>query len=95
MIKVKRKSAARHDHCQELTDKILAALEAGTKPWQKPWDPSKAAGPSAPMNAVSARCYKGINTLVLGMSPLAFASGDPRWCTYKQASDQGWQVRRG
>ena len=21
--------------------------------------------------------------------------GDPRWMTYKQASDQGWQVRKG
>jgi antirestriction protein ArdC len=29
------------------------------------------------------------------MSPLAFESGDPRWATYKQAEDRGWQVRKG
>jgi antirestriction protein ArdC len=29
------------------------------------------------------------------MSTLAFASGDPRWATYKQAEDRGWQVRKG
>ena len=29
------------------------------------------------------------------MSPLAFMSGDPRWATYKQAADRGWQVRKG
>jgi antirestriction protein ArdC len=39
--------------------------------------------------------YRGINTLTLGMSPLAFASGDPRWATYRQAEEHGWQVRKG
>jgi antirestriction protein ArdC len=29
------------------------------------------------------------------MSPLAFSSGDPRWATYKQAEERGWQVRKG
>ena len=29
------------------------------------------------------------------MSPLAFSSGDPRWATYKQAAERGWQVRKG
>ena len=28
------------------------------------------------------------------MSPLAFTSNDPRWSTYKQAADRGWQIRR-
>ena len=32
---------------------------------------------------------------MLGMSALAFSSGDPRWATYKQAEDRGWQVRKG
>jgi antirestriction protein ArdC len=27
------------DHYQEVTDRIIAALEAGTPPWRKPWDP--------------------------------------------------------
>ena len=29
------------------------------------------------------------------MSPLAFASNDPRWCSYRQAAARGWQVRKG
>ena len=28
--------AQRRDHYQELTDKIIAALEAGTAPWRRP-----------------------------------------------------------
>ncbi len=48
-----------------------------------------------PVNGATGRRYRGINTLVLGMSTLAFASNDPRWCTYKQAAERGWQIRRG
>ena len=38
--------------------------------------------------------YRGVNLFVLGMSPLAFTSGDPRWCSYRQAAARGWQVRK-
>jgi len=86
---------ARRDHYQEVTDRIIAALEAGTPPWRRPWDPDKAGGPAMPCNATTGQRYRGINVLTLGMSALAFSSGDPRWATYKQAAEQGWQVRRG
>src|ERR1700688_4691321 len=83
------------DHYQEVTDRIIEALEAGTPPWRKPWDPDKAGGPAMPRNAMTGQRYRGINVLTLGMSTLAFASGDPRWATYKQAEARGWQVRKG
>ena len=83
------------DHYQEVTDRIIAALEAGTPPWRRPWDPDKAGGPAMPRNAATGQRYRGINVLTLGMSRLAFSSGDPRWATYKQAEDRGWQVRQG
>jgi antirestriction protein ArdC len=83
------------DHYQEVTDRIIAALESGTPPWRRPWDPDKAGGPAMPRNATTGHRYRGINVLTLGMSALAFSSGDPRWATYKQAEDRGWQVRKG
>ena len=83
------------DHYQEVTDRVIAALEAGTPPWRKPWDPDKAGGPAMPRNAATGQRYRGINVLTLGMSAQAFISGDPRWATYKQAEDRGWQVRKG
>jgi antirestriction protein ArdC len=83
------------DHYQEVTDRIIAALEAGTPPWRRPWDPDKAGGPAMPRNAATGHRYRGINVLTLGMSPLAFTSGDPRWATYKQSEERGWQVRKG
>jgi antirestriction protein ArdC len=93
-----RASRARHvprDHYQDVTDRIIAALEAGTPPWRRPWDPDKAGGPAVPRNAATGQRYRGINTLILGMSSLAFTSGDPRWATYKQSEERGWQVRKG
>ena len=91
----KTTATAPRDHYAEVTSQVIAALEAGTPPWRRPWDPDKAGGPSMPRNATTGARYRGINVLTLGMSPLAFTSGDPRWATYKQAADRGWQVRKG
>ena len=83
------------DHYAEVTAQIIAAFEAGTPPWRQPWDNAKAGGAMMPQNAVTRDRYRGINTVILGMSPMAFTSGDPRWATYKQAAERGWQVRKG
>ena len=83
------------DHYAAVTDQVIAALEAGTPPWRCEWDPEKAGGPCMPCNAATGARYRGVNTLVLGMSPLAFGSGDPRWATYRQSAERGWQVRKG
>jgi antirestriction protein ArdC len=90
-----RPNCTPRDHYQEVTDRIIASLEEGTPPWRRPWDPDKAGGPAMPRNATTGQRYRGINVLTLGMSALAFTSGDPRWATYKQAEDRGWQVRKG
>src|ERR1700709_346471 len=81
----------RRDHYQEVTDQIIAALKAGTRPWRQPW---KSGSPGLPINATTGRPYHGINVLVLAMTSFALG-GDPRFCSYKQASDRGWQVRHG
>ena len=88
-------NGAPRDHYQDVTNRIIEALEAGTPPWRRPWDPDKAGGPAMPRNATTGQRYRGINVLTLGMSTLAFSSGDPRWATYKQAEERGWQVRKG
>lgn len=69
---------------------FVKALEAGTAPWQRPYERSQAGG--LPMNPTTGKRYRGINAMWLNMvSP----SEDPRWLTYRQAEEQGWQVRRG
>jgi antirestriction protein ArdC len=85
----------RRDHYQELTDKIIAALEAGVVAWRRPWDPTACGGSNMPVNVATDHRYRGVNLFLLSMSPLAFTSGDPRWCSYRQAAARGWQVRKG
>src|SRR5579883_724596 len=86
---------ARRDPMQEFADRIVAELERGVKPWVRPWDAEKAGGPQAPFNPVTGKRYHGINVLILGMDMRAFQTGDPRWMTYQQAQEKGWQVRKG
>jgi antirestriction protein ArdC len=94
-MKTHDRAGSRRDLYQDITDRIVAAIEEGTPPWRRPWDPDKCGGPAMPRNAVSGHRYRGMNVLTLGMSPLAFMSSDPRWAMYKQAAERGWQVRGG
>lgn len=75
---------------QALTERIIEALENGTAPWVKPWDENKPIT-GIPYNVVSERGYHGGNSLWLQCQ----AFDDPRWCTYKQAQEKGWQVNKG
>lgn len=74
---------------RELTNQVIEQLEAGTAPWIKPWNPDLAPIGS-PHNAVTGRPYQGGNHLWLSCQSYA----DNRWCTYRQAQEQGWQVRK-
>lgn len=81
----------RRDHYQEVTTRIVAALEAGTRPWRQPWIDG---APGMPVNGATGRRYHGINVVILATTAFALG-GDPRFCSYKQAADRGWQVRKG
>ena len=73
----------------EFAEKIVAQLEAGTAPWQRPWQPGNAN--LAPHNPVSGTVYKGVNRLNLAMSGF----DDPRWLTFRQANEQGYSIIAG
>ena len=87
-------AAKPRDFRQEVTDRIIGMLEKGVAPWQKPWNPGEASL-GMPKNPTTDRNYRGGNALHLMATALQRGYSDPRWMTYKQASDQGWQVRRG
>jgi len=70
-----------------VTGKILDALDRGAAPWQKPWNSSVA----RPINAVSGKPYRGINTILLGMC----GEADPRWLTFRQVESLGGRVKKG
>jgi putative DNA primase/helicase len=76
------------DFAQQLADKLVEQLKEGTAPWQQPWTEGQAFGP---YNPTTGNRYRGVNILAL----LATQYTDPRWMTYRQAQNQGWQVRAG
>ena len=84
----------KRDFRREVTDRIIAMLESGIAPWQKPWNPAEASV-GMPFNPTTERSYRGGNAIHLMATGLRQAYDDPRWMTYKQAADRGWQVRRG
>jgi antirestriction protein ArdC len=85
---------ALRDFRQEVTDNIVRMLERGVAPWQKPWEPG-ASSLGMPFNPTSERAYRGGNAIHLMATGLQRGYEDPRWMTYKQAADNGWQVSRG
>ena len=82
------------DFRQEVTNDIIRLLEQGVAPWQKPWQPG-AASLGMPMNPTTSKTYRGGNALHLMARGLRKGYSDPRWMTYRQAAEGGWQVRQG
>lgn len=78
----------------DVTERVIAELEAGRLPWVQPWDNGKAAI-GLPRNAGTGRCYSGINVLILWSRLFEKGYGAQRWLTYRQTQALGGHVRRG
>ncbi len=85
----------KQDVYTRVTDTILAALEAGTRPWMQPWNAAHAAGPVSRPLRHNGKPYSGINTLMLWVTAMEKGYAAPIWMTYKQAQELGAQVKKG
>jgi antirestriction protein ArdC len=75
---------------ETITDRIISTLESGKIPWRKEWRTSgKTSG--MPYNLASGKPYRGANVFSL----LCSGYTSQGWCTYKQALELGYQVRKG
>ncbi|ARS66026.1 DUF1738 domain-containing protein [Sinorhizobium meliloti] len=81
------------DTYQRITDTIIEQLEAGTKPWIRPWRGSSR-GSLVPRRATG-EAYRGINVLTLWLASELAGYEENTWMTYRQAQDLGGQVRKG
>ena len=86
-------SLSRTDLHQTITDRIVAALDAGPGPWRRPWQGGAATG--RPRNIASGKPYNGINVLALWAE--AQLQGYPHavWGTYRQWAAASCQVQKG
>jgi antirestriction protein ArdC len=81
---------------QEITDKIIAELEAGRVPWVQPWGSVAAkASLAVPKNAATQRHYSGINVLILWGAVIEHGFSTQNWLTFRQALGLGGNVRKG
>ena len=85
----------KQDLYTRITNRIIAELETGTRPWLKPWNAEHAAGRITRPLRHNGIPYRGINVVTLWMTATARGYACPIWLTYKQAQELGAQVRKG
>ncbi len=74
-----------------ITNTIIDRLEAGVRPWVKPWRPGSG---GRPLRATG-EPYRGINCFWLWLVADSAGYLSRTWMTYKQAQALGAQVREG
>ena len=84
----------KQDVYQRVTAQIIAAIEAGVGTWRMPWHTTGKVAFS-PINAISRKAYRGINTLCLWAAAQSKGYTSGEWATYRQWSERGAQVRKG
>lgn len=83
------------DIYQTITNRIIADLENGVRPWMKPWSTEHGEGRiSLPLRS-NGIPYRGINVLTLWSEAIEKGFGSPHWMTFKQAQELGGHVRKG
>lgn len=87
--------AERKDVYSRVTDRIIADLEQGVRPWMKPWNAEHAAGRITRPLRHNGQPYNGINVLMLWSAAVDRGYAAPIWMTYKQAAEMGAHVRKG
>jgi antirestriction protein ArdC len=73
-----------------VTDQIVAAIEAGAKSGGAAWLTL-----SGMPQRVTGDEYRGINSLILGLTAYATGYSNPTWLTFNQAKALGGMVRKG
>ncbi len=74
---------------ENIANEIIKHIEAGTAPWQKPWQEGRSR--ISAFNPTSGKNYKGMNAIILSMK----GYDDPRWLSYNQASKLDATVKSG
>lgn len=74
---------------QIIAQDFLNALKQEKLPWSACWQQNR------PMNPTTGKLYRGVNALQLSLHSDALGYTDPRWCTFNQAQEKGWRIRKG
>ena len=80
--------ASNIDVYEQVTDQVIAALEAGVAPWRKPWT-----GTDMPLSLSTKKPYRGINLFILAIAGTKYNS--QWWGTFNAIKARGGSVRKG
>ena len=83
------------DVYSRITNKIIADLEQGVRPWHRPWNAEHTAGRITRPLRHNGVAYQGINVVMLWSASVANGYACPIWLTFKQAQQLGGNVRKG
>ncbi|MFN3669575.1 MAG: ArdC family protein [Brevundimonas sp.] len=83
---------ARPDLYTRITDRIVAQLESGVRPWTRPWTASTSV--SRPLRH-DGTPYSGVNVLLLWAEAAERGYSRSTWMTFRQALALGAHVRKG
>lgn len=87
-------SQPRRDLHAEITNRLVAAIEADPGQPSLPWR-RQGGALHIPANALTGNTYRGINIVSLWVAAASRGYATPIWATYQQWAEKGAQVRRG
>ncbi|MBK3666368.1 DUF1738 domain-containing protein [Bradyrhizobium diazoefficiens] len=91
----RKKEQSRTDVYARITDRIVADLENGVRPWVQPWSAGNATGRITRPLRHNGEPYTGMNVLLLWSEGLARGFTSPIWMTFRQSIELGAHVRKG
>ena len=91
----RKEHSDRSDIYSRITDRIIADLEKGVRPWMKPWSSANAAGRVTRPLRHNGQPYSGMNVLLLWSEGIAPGFASQTWMTFKQALQLDAAVRKG
>jgi len=90
-----KKEGGRADIYARITERIVADLEKGVRPWVQPWSSGNANGRITRPLRHNGEPYTGMNVLLLWSEGLARGFTSPIWMTFRQSIELGGHVRKG
>ena len=72
-----------------MADSFVKALDEDRLPWRSMWSADRA------YNATTDKDYRGLNAMWLSYVAGEKGYTDPRWCTFQQAKEHGWHIKKG
>ncbi|MEP9356289.1 MAG: antirestriction protein [Azorhizobium sp. 32-67-21] len=91
----RKEEKERGDIYARITERIVADLEQGVRPWVRPWSAAHATSRITRPLRHNGEPYTGMNVLLLWSEGMARGFVSSTWMTFKQAVELGGHVRKG